>query len=98
MIKRIRIGRGYTSIAAFAEDIGISHSRYYNIERLLIKATRDELNMIVGDVAENYDDYALEFEAKKNLMFTSRMENFAVYCGSPTPCETVRRYFAENRF
>lgn len=98
MIKQIRIDRGYTSIAAFAEDIGINQSRYYNIERMLIKATRDELNMIVGDVAENYDDYELEFAAKKTLLFTSRMENFAAYCGNPTPCETVRRYFTENRF
>ena len=97
MIKQIRIDRGYTSIAAFAEDIGIRQSRYYNIERMLIKATRVEFDTIAEDMAV-YDDYELEFEAKKTLMFTSRMEKFAAYCGNPTPCETVRRYFAENRF
>ena len=97
MIKQIRLKRGYTSIAAFAEDIGISQSRYYNIERMLIKATRVEFDMIAED-SVIYEDYELEFESKKTLMFTARMENFAAYCGNPTPCETVRRYFAENRF
>lgn len=97
MIKKIRLERGYTSIAAFAEDIGISQSRYYNIERMLIKATRVEFDMIAED-SVIYEDYELEFESKKTLMFTARMENFAAYCGSTTPCETVRRYFAENRF
>ena len=96
MIKQIRIDRGYTSIAAFAEDIGISQSRYYNIERMFIKATRVEFDTIAENMAI-YEDYALEFEAKKTLMFTARMENFAAYCGSTTPCETVRRYFTENR-
>ena len=97
MIKQIRIGRGYTSIAAFAEDIGISQSRYYNIERLFTKATRVEFDTIAETMAI-YEDYEIEFEAKKTLMFTSRMEIFAAYCGNPTPCETVRRYFADNRF
>ena len=97
MIKQIRIDRGYTSIAAFAEDIGISQSRYYNIERLFTKATRVEFDTIAENMAV-YDDYELEFEAKKTLMFTSRMENFAAFCGDKTPCETVRRYFADNRY
>ena len=97
MIKQIRIDRGYTSIAAFAEDIGISQSRYYNIERMFTKATRVEFDTIAENMAV-YDDYELEFESKKTLMFTARMENFAAYCGNPTPCETVCRYFAENRF
>lgn len=93
MIKQIRIDRGYTSIAAFAQDIGISQSRYYSIERLLIKATPDEFKLIGG---VNYDDYSIEYEAKKTLMFTSRMIDFASYCGSPDPSETVQRYFANR--
>ena len=98
MIKRIRIERGFTSLAALGACIDISYSRLYSIDRMHIKATREEFDLICGEIVQNYDDYALEFEAKKTLMFTARMENFAAYCGSTTPCETVRRYFAENRF
>lgn len=93
MIKQIRIDRGYTSIAAFAQDIGISQSRYYNIERLTIKATPEEFKLIGGD---DYDAYCIEVECKKTLMYTNRMEHFAAYCGSPDPCETVQRYFSNK--
>lgn len=98
MIKQIRIERGFTSLAALGSIIGIPYPRLYSIARMHIKATREEFELICGEIVQNYDDYALEFEAKKTLMFTARMENFAAYCGNPTPCETVRRYFSENRF
>ena len=98
MIKQIRIERGFTSLPALAACIDISYSRLYSIDRMHIKATREEFELICGEIMQKYDDYELEFEAKKTLMFTARMENFAAYCGNPTPCETVRRYFTENRF
>ena len=98
MIKQIRIDWGYNSISAFSGDIGINQSRYYNIERMHIKATHEEFKLICGDKVGDYDEYCLEFEAKKTLMFTARMENFAAFCGDKTPCETVRRYFADNRY
>lgn len=93
MIKQIRIDKGYSSIAAFAHDIGISQSRYYSIERLLINATAKEFEQIGG---EDYDAYCVEYEAKKTLMFTSRMIDFASYCGAVDPCETVQRYFSNK--
>lgn len=96
MIKQIRIKRGFTSVNAFAVVIGIPFHRYYNIERMFIKATRDEFELIGGDIADNYEDYESEFQSKKTLMFTPRMESFAAYCGAVDPCETVRRYFATN--
>lgn len=93
MIKELREKAGFTSVKAFAAVVGISYSRYQLIERMILKATREELAAIGSS---DYESYCVEFGCKKTMEYTNRLIAFAKMCGCEKPDEVVKEWCEKN--
>lgn len=89
MIKQLREQNGFSTQKAFAAVMDISLPRYNLIERMLVKATKDEFERMGG---KNYDEYLIEFGCGQVLMYTNRLVGFARACGCDKPEEVVRDF------